>query len=205
MEKNILSGEKDDLILQRICDAIPSWSQKNLTLNQVDIKRLSGLSNACYRVSIKKELTFCEPKVVLYRKFECQVIDKNLEAAIFKANSDAGLGPKLIFQNDSYRIETFFYGRPLTIWEMRNPNIMKSFASKIYQFHTCQESVRALTTLYPNKEKAGTEVAIDVWAPQVEAKIARIKTKLNPSKIKGHQTILECLEYLEKEFFFEGY
>ena len=194
MEKNLLSGEQDDLILQRISDAIPSWSQENLTLDQVEIKRLSGLSNACYRVSIKKEMTFCDPKIVLYRKFECQVIDKNLEAAIFKANSDAGLGPKLIFQNDRYRIETFFYGRPLTIWEMRNPAIMKSFANKIYQFHTCPQSVQALTNMCPNKDKAGSEHAIDVWAPQVKAKIGRIKAKLNPNETKGHQTILECLE-----------
>ena len=73
---------------------------------------------------------------------------------------------------------------------------MRLFAKKIYQYHTCEDSVRSLTTLVPNKEKAGTEYAIDVWAPQVEARIAKIKAKLNPAEIKGHQTILECLKVL---------
>jgi len=94
--ENLVSGEKDELILQRICEQVSTWQQLNLTLDQVEIKRLSGLSNACYRVALKNN-KICDPSVVLYRKFECQVIDKNLEAAIFKANSDAGLGPKLIF------------------------------------------------------------------------------------------------------------
>lgn len=171
----VVSGEKDDLILKRICEHVPSWASLNPSLDQVEIKRLSGLSNACYRVALKNEKETnhpCEPSVVLYRKFECEIIDKKLEAAIFKANSDAGLGPKLIFQNDSYRIETFFHGRPLTIWEMRNPTFMRLFATKIYQFHSCQESIRHLTQLVPNKEKAGSEHAIDSWAPQVIKRIA---------------------------------
>jgi len=79
---------------------------------------------------------------------------------------------------------------------MRNPTIMRLFAKKIYQYHTCEDSVRSLSPLVPNKDKAGTEYAIDVWAPQVEARIAKIKDKLRPVEIKGHSSIMQCLEVL---------
>ena len=62
--------------------------------------------------------------MLLYRKFECEIVDKQIEATVFKSMSDSGYGPKLIFQNSEYRIESFFDGRPLTIWELRNPVIM---------------------------------------------------------------------------------
>ena len=59
---------------------------------------MSGLSNACYRVSLKVEVVLNQeaPRTVLYRKFECEIVDKAIEAAIFKSMSDSGLGPKLV-------------------------------------------------------------------------------------------------------------
>lgn len=44
---------------------------------------MPGLSNACYRVQAPVE----DKSVVLYRKFECRVIDKNVEAVVFKTAS----------------------------------------------------------------------------------------------------------------------
>ena len=65
---------------------------------------MSGLSNACYRVQLSDEVQLPElssdsqePRVILYRKFECEIINKQIETAIFKTMSDSGLGPKLIF------------------------------------------------------------------------------------------------------------
>ena len=59
---------------------------------------MSGLSNACYRVSLKDDVVLNQedPRTVLYRKFECEIVDKAIEAAIFKSMSDSGLGPKLV-------------------------------------------------------------------------------------------------------------
>jgi hypothetical protein len=54
---------------------------------------MSGLSNACYRVSTNDP----SKPVILYRKFENQVINKIVEATIFKVASEQGLGPKLLF------------------------------------------------------------------------------------------------------------
>jgi hypothetical protein len=49
--------------------------------------------------------------------------------------SDGNLGPKMFFQNDKFRIEEFFEGRPITLWEMRNPMIFGNFAGKICDFN----------------------------------------------------------------------
>ena len=114
---------------------MPSWSQADVTLEQVSIRKLSGLSNACYRVELR-ESEGVEPRVLLYRKFECEIVDKQIEATVFKAMSDSGLGPKLVFQNSEYRIESFFDGRPLTIWELRNPVIMDRYVQAIFDMHT---------------------------------------------------------------------
>ena len=51
---------------------------------------MSGLSNACYRVAVNEEVEAGEPRTLLYRKFECEIIDKQIEGAIFKAMSDSG-------------------------------------------------------------------------------------------------------------------
>ena len=69
------------------------WADGVTSLDQVQIKKLSGLSNACYRVALKDDGEVdaaVEPRVLLYRKFECEIIDKAIEGAIFKAMSDSG-------------------------------------------------------------------------------------------------------------------
>ena len=55
--------------------------------------------------------------------------------------SDQNLGPKLYFQNDEYRIESFFEGRPLTIWELRNPTVMRLLAKATFDFNFNQDAV----------------------------------------------------------------
>jgi len=80
-------------MFERIKAQLPSWSK--VTFEQARIKRMAGLSNACYRVSVEKPVVV--PDAVLYKKFECQIIDKDVEAMIFKNMSDRGYGPKYIF------------------------------------------------------------------------------------------------------------
>jgi len=101
------------------------------------VKRLNGNSNAVFRVKIKDGLhpQITENRLLLYRRYEQDIIDKQIEQAIFKAMSDLNLGPKMFFQNDKFRIEEFFEGRPITLWEMRNPMIFGNFAGKICDFN----------------------------------------------------------------------
>jgi hypothetical protein len=107
-------------IIKRIKENFGPWS--NVPEDKLSITRLSGMSNACYKVS--KLDSDIEPKDLLFRKFECVVTDKKLEQLIFNANCEQG-GPKNYFCNDEFRIEEFRQARPITIWEMRNPTITK--------------------------------------------------------------------------------
>ena len=61
---------------------------------------------------------------MIYRVFENANANKELEALIFEELSAQKIGAKLLHANDKYRIEGFFDGRPISIWEMRNPVIM---------------------------------------------------------------------------------
>jgi hypothetical protein len=77
------------------------------------------------------------PKSVLFRIFEQELTDRRIEQAIFKVRSEEGTGPKLLFQDDKYRVEGFFEGRPITIWEMRNPTIYRAYAEMICHYNFC--------------------------------------------------------------------
>jgi len=49
-------GEKPEVVLARIKEHVPAWTQAVQSLDQVEIKKMSGLSNACYRVGLKDEV-----------------------------------------------------------------------------------------------------------------------------------------------------
>jgi hypothetical protein len=89
---------------------ISSWKTHLNDQEDLEIKRLSGLSNACFRVQIKDTVAeeIKEPRTLLYRRFEQDLTDRRIEEAIFRAKSDDGTGPKLYFMNKEYRIEGFF-------------------------------------------------------------------------------------------------
>ena len=72
---------------------------------------------------------------MLYRKFEQEFTDRPIEQAIFEAKSEDGTGPKLYFQNMEYRIESYIHGRPISIWEMRNPLIYMKLAEMFCDYN----------------------------------------------------------------------
>ena len=138
-------GETDEVIIANILQHVPGWSEAVQAPEQVEISQLNGLSNACYRVNLKSDVLLppnCQsPRKLLYRKFECEVVDKQVEAALFRCMSEAGLGPLLIHGSNLFRIEGFIEGRPLTIWEMRNPIIMEETVKAIYDFHNNNRAI----------------------------------------------------------------
>ena len=127
---------ENTVILSRIHEHVPSWKAIQ-SPSDLEIKRLSGLSNACFRVHIPagKFEDIKEPRTLLYRRFEQDLTDKRIEQGIFDIKSQNGTGPKLHFQNFVYRIEGFFEGRPLTIWEMRNKTIYRKYANMICDYN----------------------------------------------------------------------
>ena len=141
---SVVRGEKTEVIIARVCEHVEGWAEAVTAPEQVEISKLSGLSNACYKVSLKSEVSLppnCQtPRTLLYRKFECEIVNKQVEATLFESMSLAGLGPKLIYGCASFRIEGFFEGRPLTIWELRNPVVMEEVVKAIHGMHTNQRA-----------------------------------------------------------------
>ena len=103
--------------------------------------------------------------------------------------SDAGLGPKLIHYSPTYRIESFFEGRPITIWEMRNPVFINEFVKKIYQMHSNENLNQAIHALSPkDPSNLAIDIAINEWGPACLTRIPSIRSKLR-NDISGHELI----------------
>ena len=174
----------------------------------IRLTRMSGLSNACYRVQIepkgedenlKKKLEDLRPKSLLYREFECPIVDWSMENELFQSLSDQGIGPKLYFQNSEYRIEDFFLSRPLTIFEMRNEIFLEAYAEKICDFNYNKQGRNMVEKFIPKDQITG-EKWIRVWGPEVKARIPSIREAM-----KNNQDILKLLDNYEETFLFEGY
>ena len=196
-----------ELILTRVRDHIPSWSLAQM--HDISIKRLSGLNNACYRVALNSDFPIGEagaPRTVLYRKFQNENLDLSTEKEVFKKMSQSGLGPRSYYQDSRYRVEEFFEGRPLSVWELRNPQICKVFAKALYDFHTNSGVAEAMQESHPKDEnKLGIDIAINVWGPEAAKKISRLRRRLNESD-DDHAVILRAISALEDTFLLkEGY
>jgi hypothetical protein len=161
---------------------------------------MAGLSNACYRVAATDKPT------LLYRKFECLIIDKKVEALIFKVASEQGLGPKLLYQCEDFRIEEFLDGRPLTIWEMRNPCFITAYANKIFDWHTnksLRESMESFRPLDINVLVIDT--AINEWAPKLKERLPSMRGKLLQDNGIPHPNLLKAIDGIDRQCLFQGY
>ena len=83
-QETLSRGQTPDVILKHIKEHIESW--KGVTSEQISITKLSGLSNSCYRVHVESD-SAVQPMTLLYRKFECELVDKRVEATIFESMS----------------------------------------------------------------------------------------------------------------------
>ena len=168
------------------------------------------MSNACYKVALKRDVQLppnCQsPRQLLYRKFECQIVNRQIESRLFESMSEMGLGAKLIYECASFRIESFFEGRPLTIWELRNPVVMEEAVKAIFGFHNNHRANDAIEEVLPMQpHKLGVDTAIDEWAPQVLTRIGKIRSKLVDSENGEQAIILQALQMIETTFFKPGY
>ena len=191
-------GEREEVIIANVLEHVAGWSDVVQAPEHVEIKLLNGLSNACYRVCLKDDVHLppnCQsPRKLLYRKFECEIIDKQVEAALFESMSEAGIGPRLIFGCSKYRIEAFFEGRPLTIWELRNPVVMEETTKAIFGFHNNNRATDAIQAIVPmNRQKLGIDTAIEEWGPAVVTRIGKIRSKLDPQSTEDAK-ILRALD-----------
>ena len=135
-------------------------------------------------------------RTLLYRKFLIKDNDNRIAATVFQAMSDSGLGPKLIFANQFFRIEHFVDGRTLSVWEMRNPQIMKQVARALYDFHHSSGAADKIIGFKPIiKDYLAIDHYITEWRSQAEARIHKIKSKLTLNN-PGHVQISQDLAHL---------
>lgn len=211
-----VSDEDKATIFERIGLHLPEWKDVLTELDQLAIKRLSGLSNACFRVELTPGATeklkaegkqLPEISVLLYRRFEQDLTDKRIEQAIFESKSEDGTGPPLYFQNKEYRIEGFFEGRPISIWEMRNPMIYLKYAEIICDYDFDKKAQEKIQQINPmDKGKLFVHQVIWEWGPRLLGMLDDIRAALK-EKAEGSEemtTRLETVDLIEKNFLFEG-
>ena len=97
------------------------------SLDDLELINISGMSNVTYSIACKKQP---EKKIVI-RFFESKCADFKTEDQIFKMFGQRGWGPKEIERTDTYRVEEYIDGRPLTFFELRNPYIARKVMALI--------------------------------------------------------------------------
>lgn len=122
------------------------------------------MSNECFKV----EAPGCDP--LLFRRFISKTTDRLLESAIFNQMATMDLAPRCLYQDKETRIESFFEGRPLTIWELRNPKLSEMIMQKVCDFHhACRDTAQQIRPL--NRERLALDVAIQDWGTAAKTKL----------------------------------
>lgn len=193
------TGELDKaLIFKRCQENVPDW--KEIKIEDCEIKRMGGLSNVCCKVSAPGAQT------ILYRLIMNDLANADLERVIFRVASDEKVGPKFLHEDADYRLEGFFEGRAISVWEMRNPTIMMNFCDKIFDYNfnpairAACEKVEAI-----NPDKLYIDFAINEWAPQVKEQFPSWRGKLLQDNGKPHPESLRTIDTFERTFLFDGY
>lgn len=108
--------------------------------------------------------------------------------------------------NHEYRIESFFEGRPITIWEMRNPVILDLFIKEITKFNFNKATIERLNDLKPlDLNHLEVDIAFKEWAPTVKKRLPSIRGKLLQDNGREHPNILKIVDAFDKNFLFKGY
>lgn len=129
------------LVFDRVKQNVPDWESANF--NQATFTSMSGYTSCV--IGIKHE--GCQP--VLYRVFENSLANASMEQVAFEAASEEGLGPILLYRGEGWRLESFFEGRPISIWEMRNPYIMCKIADIFFAYNFNKRAREAAEKIQP--------------------------------------------------------
>ncbi|KAI5302359.1 phosphate system positive regulatory protein pho81 [Ascosphaera pollenicola] len=132
---------------------------------EIEAVRLSGaLTNAVYVISPPKNIREVTstglrppktpPSKLLLRIYGPQVehlIDREKELGILRRLGKQNIGPKVLGTFNNGRFEQYFEARPLTIREMRSPDMSKNIAKRMRELHDGIE-------LLPEERRAGPNV-----------------------------------------------
>lgn len=91
-----------------------------------------------------------------------------MEAMVFKGMSDQDKGPKLLFYDGKIRMEEFINGRVLSIWECRNPVIIKAYAeAQVDMFFNkdIRDKYEKMEAINP--DNMAIDKATKIWGPDL--------------------------------------
>ena len=67
----------------------------------------------------------------------------------------------------------------MTVWELRNPYMMKLYVKAIFDMHHNSGVAEAIQSYKPlDKNNLGIDIAINEWGPACIQRIAKIRAKL---------------------------
>ena len=109
----------------------------------------------------------------------------------------------MYFQNKEYRIEQFFHGRPLSIWEMRNPMIYLKYAETICEYNFSDQVTTTISEICPMDPKnLFIHQVLKEWAPTLLSNIDAIKTALTEANDTHNLMIVDLVK---ETFLFDDY
>ena len=153
---------QSDLPLLTRDDTLLSLARAHLkapfsSLDELELVNVSGMSNVTYSIASKK----LPSKRIIIRFFESKCADFMTEDRIFRLFGERGWGPKEIERSDTYRVEEFIDGRPLTMFELRNPYIGKKVMALICNTNYDAELNQLIRTLKNPESNFSTEFVND--------------------------------------------
>jgi thiamine kinase-like enzyme len=108
--------------------------------------------------------------------------------------------------NKEYRFEEFFYGRPLTLWEMRNMVIQQSYAKIICNFNFNTAANVAVNEVSPlQQEYLFINTIIREQAAKLKINIKTMQEILALETSEEHQKNLRIAKAVEESFLFDGF
>jgi len=183
---------------------LPSW--KNTTPDSISFSRLFGMSNTTLGVSISDPVLLSQgifPAKVLLRIFPEQpsrIISRGKEQAIFSHLSDTPNGIKMYYSCPQYRIEEFFDGEKLSMFELNNKLMMKYIATMFCDYNHDPALFDVLGQFDPKTPFA--ERWITDWLVPFRENFGMYNSKV---KTEEGKTLMKKLQYLTTPEFEKEY
>jgi thiamine kinase-like enzyme len=166
------------------------------TENDAVIFRLSGLSNITCMVKAKSKSV--SPRFVIFRVFNNELCDSEVESAVFECLSDQLLGPVCYYFNKDYRIEQSFDAKPITIFEMRNPVYMQQILKKTFKLNFNIKLKEKLLELQGPTAETQIEILKNDWIPKLQHKWQHLRESLTVDEYIGTMDLVKK-EYLGED------
>ena len=189
--------EEKELILKLISEVLPQWNTQ--TLNPADLKceQTNGLTNITFIISTPSDIT---PKSVFLRIFKeyiSGIIDTKVERAIFKAISDNNQVPKTLGSRETYRVEEYIDGSPLSNFLLPNKIYLRVFGEKICHFNYNPILEEVLIAHYPTRQPKILKF-FETWLESFKENYPKY---LEKTKSAVNLEILKEYEFMTKEGF----